>query len=311
MARLPHQVQKYWPFFGLMIVVCLACGDLIQHLSWTAFPPGWLTGIFPLLGAYTGLWMLTSENSKSRSAPTDNSQLVWRGIGIALLVLVCAFSISISAALQDPFLVAVPAIGFGLGLTLWLLRHGLGAQSEADTPAVEPIATVLAESELGLQEQSPLHVPQLSSTQPVTPQSVISQTVMKETCEPTSSAVELEFCDELDTATDSELLQLWKRERLSTGEERLSGSMLVKLAEGEQVRHLHIPFSPPFASLPTAWCEADADGIRLEVGPLQTYGARLTLRRSLDSRSAEEFEIALFFVLDADQLTAQPQRSVA
>lgn len=83
-----------------------------------------------------------------------------------------------------------------------------------------------------------------------------------------------------ENLSEGEVIQSWSRVRFPDGNESLEGSLSVQFSRGEQFRHCHIPFSPPFKRLPQAWWESSEDNLRGDFSMMQSYGCRLTLRRS-------------------------------
>ena len=90
-----------------------------------------------------------------------------------------------------------------------------------------------------------------------------------------------------------EVSQSWTRLRLENGGERVQGTFVLEFSETEQIKHFHLPVSPPFVYRPVGWCEVDQDGYRVSFTQLQTYGTRLTIRRQAGKNESETVELCV------------------
>lgn len=122
------------------------------------------------------------------------------------------------------------------------------------------------------------------------------QTLMDE--ESLSSLAE-EQCDE-----NGQVLQSWTRLRLPDGTERLEGLVTVLFAADQRVQHFHVPFSPAFEQLPEGWCECDDDASQAEFNVLQTYGARLTVRRPAKDLQSSAVDVSIMLVSQGKRVSA-------
>ena len=87
------------------------------------------------------------------------------------------------------------------------------------------------------------------------------------------------------------------------GQESIEGVFHVSFDAGQKQATLHIPFSPPFASLPEVSCEVVNDcSARTKVGATYAYGTRIDVRRSSGVKLATVAEIGFRAV--ATQATA-------
>lgn len=106
---------------------------------------------------------------------------------------------------------------------------------------------------------------------------------------------ELETSDEL-SQEEGELLQSWRRTRFLDGRENLIVNIRVNFQTGERIQHSHLPFSPPLQSIPHGWVECEDSRLQCTFSQLQTYGARLTIRRPPTELSAAEYELSIVFI---------------
>lgn len=104
---------------------------------------------------------------------------------------------------------------------------------------------------------------------------------------------------------EGELMQTWTRVRLDDLTERLEGTIQLHFRAGERIQHCHIPLSPAFATIPQAWSECHDDSFRAEFTTLQTYGVRLTVKRSMHDLDACTTEVSVML------LSSVENRSVA
>ena len=105
-------------------------------------------------------------------------------------------------------------------------------------------------------------------------------------------------------ADNGEVLQSWTRYRQADGTERLEGQVTILFSAGQRVQHYHVPFSPAFEQLPQGWCECDDDASQAEFNLLQTYGARLTVRRSAKDLQSSAVEVSMMLVSEGKSVSA-------
>lgn len=105
--------------------------------------------------------------------------------------------------------------------------------------------------------------------------------------------------------SDGEVVQSWTRVRLGDQSERLEGTIHLHFQAGERIQHCHIPLSPAFSTIPEAWSECHDDSFQAEFTTLQTYGVRLTVRRSMHDLDACTTEVSVML------LSSVENRSVA
>lgn len=66
------------------------------------------------------------------------------------------------------------------------------------------------------------------------------------------------------------------------GADTLEGMLQTRFEPGQKLAMLHVPFCPPFASIPRFSCETADDGVRAKVAAVYSYGARIELKRTAD-----------------------------
>lgn len=72
-----------------------------------------------------------------------------------------------------------------------------------------------------------------------------------------------------------------QRRSTPDGDELLEGQLVATFAPGTRQTILHVPFIPPFSAVPRLDCEvAGGSDVRVKVGAVFPYGARLELKRS-------------------------------
>ena len=90
----------------------------------------------------------------------------------------------------------------------------------------------------------------------------------------------------------SNVSQWMTRSDSPLGEERIDGVVAVHLQAGEKQSMIHLPFVPPFATQPNVTCEVLGDvAARLRVAAIQTYGARIEVKRSQGVDEPVSFEV--------------------
>ncbi len=84
----------------------------------------------------------------------------------------------------------------------------------------------------------------------------------------------------VDESEDGLVCRLQRRS-LDSGVDLLEGQLTATFDAGAKQTVLHIPFTPPFSAPPHIDCEiADGSDVRIKVGAVFTYGARLELKRT-------------------------------
>ncbi len=74
--------------------------------------------------------------------------------------------------------------------------------------------------------------------------------------------------------------QWMTRQALPSGVDQIEGAIRVSFAAGQRAVSVHVPFSPPFATVPQVECEAIGDDpVRWKVSVVYAYGMRVELKR--------------------------------
>lgn len=87
--------------------------------------------------------------------------------------------------------------------------------------------------------------------------------------------------------SDDSTTQWMTRQSLPDGAEQIEGSIRVSFAAGQRAVSVHVPFSPPFASVPQVECETDGDDARWKLAVVYAYGMRVDLKRESSEEPAE------------------------
>lgn len=112
------------------------------------------------------------------------------------------------------------------------------------------------------------------------------------------------FDPALDMESDGIVTHRMTRQIMPDGVEQLSGAVRVSFAAGQRAVSVHVPFSPPFSSVPEVECETSADEeVRWKVAVVYAYGMRVDLKRS-DCQQPAEIELAYAALSDAACLDA-------
>lgn len=134
----------------------------------------------------------------------------------------------------------------------------------------------------------------LSETDRLAEQDIVNRDVNSQTIE-----VEQDF----DSEEYVEHLQLQQTRFFDEqGQDCLSGIIKGELPAGQKQLMLHLQFHPPFTSLPTLEIHLlDDVDVRLKVGTVYCYGARIEARRSGSADSSEEFRVEYLAYGNANQ----------
>ena len=77
------------------------------------------------------------------------------------------------------------------------------------------------------------------------------------------------------------------------GRDLLRDRITVRFTAGQKTAVVHLPFTPPLESIPEIECEPSDDAdVRLRTAAVQTYGARIEVRRTEPVETAANVEIA-------------------
>lgn len=91
-----------------------------------------------------------------------------------------------------------------------------------------------------------------------------------------------------DERSDDSTTQWMTRQSLPDGTEQIEGAIRVSFAAGQRAASVHVPFSPPFASVPQVECETDGDDpARWKLAVVYAYGMRIDLKRESSNEPAE------------------------
>ncbi len=91
-----------------------------------------------------------------------------------------------------------------------------------------------------------------------------------------------------DERFDESTTQWMTRQLLPDGAEQIEGAIRVLFAAGQRAVSVHVPFSPPFASMPQVECETDGDDpVRWKLAVVYAYGMRVDLKREASDEPAE------------------------
>lgn len=91
--------------------------------------------------------------------------------------------------------------------------------------------------------------------------------------------------------------------------EVIEGSVRVVLVAGQKTTSVHLPISPALPAIPVIECDVtNADGIRIKVGEVRTFGVRFDLRRT---SAAEDVSAEVGFMLFATPGDETPASSDA
>lgn len=81
--------------------------------------------------------------------------------------------------------------------------------------------------------------------------------------------------------------QWMTRQSLPDGADQIEGSIRVPFVAGQRAASVHVPFSPPFASVPQVECETDGDApARWKLAVVYAYGMRVDLKRESSDEPA-------------------------
>jgi hypothetical protein len=99
---------------------------------------------------------------------------------------------------------------------------------------------------------------------------------------------------------------LWmSRVRRPNGEDYLEGVAAAEFASRQKQTSVHLAFCPPFASTPEVACTADEAGsVRLKIGAVYPYGARIDLKRTAEP--LDEAVLRVHFSATGPQMPPAP-----
>lgn len=110
---------------------------------------------------------------------------------------------------------------------------------------------------------------------------------------------------ELDAETNRHYSQQLVRSDSADRGDVLEGSVKVTFAVGQRQANIHIPFVPPFATVPSIECESiDGCEVRLKIGTIQTFGTRIEVRRTESIGEVSTAEIGFAAVAEHPQANA-------
>lgn len=97
-----------------------------------------------------------------------------------------------------------------------------------------------------------------------------------------------------ETAADDNVVSELQRRTTLDGEV-LEGQLIATFAAGSRQTVVHIPFTPPFAAMPEIECEvSDGTDVRIKVGAVFCYGARLELKRSGSDLAEQQVHLDIY-----------------
>ncbi len=83
-----------------------------------------------------------------------------------------------------------------------------------------------------------------------------------------------------DERSNDSTTQWMTRQSLPSGVDQIEGAIRVSFAAGQRAVSVHVPFSPPFATVPQVECEAIGDDpVRWKISVVYAYGMRVELKR--------------------------------
>jgi hypothetical protein len=108
---------------------------------------------------------------------------------------------------------------------------------------------------------------------------------------------ELEVEDVEEDADNAEVQSQMIRRTEANGDDVLEAHTIALFMSGSKQTVLHVPFTPPFEFAPHVECEiADGSDVRLKVGAVFPYGARVELKRMGTDLGELEVAIDLFAI---------------
>lgn len=91
-----------------------------------------------------------------------------------------------------------------------------------------------------------------------------------------------------DERINDSTTQWMTRQTLPDGVEQIEGTIRVAFAAGQRAVSIHVPFSPPFASVPQVACETIGDEpTRWKVSVVYAYGMRIDVKREASDQPLE------------------------
>jgi hypothetical protein len=107
-----------------------------------------------------------------------------------------------------------------------------------------------------------------------------------------------------ERSDDEQTRQWMTRQSLPGGIDQIEGAIRVSFAAGQRTASVHVPFSPPFATVPTVDCELTGDEpARWKVSVVYPYGMRIELKRA-SSNAASEIELSYAVRCDSAESSA-------
>lgn len=115
------------------------------------------------------------------------------------------------------------------------------------------------------------------------------ETVTQETVKNAHPPSDLSVFDPVnDERTDEATTQWMTRQSLPDGVDQVEGAIRVPFVAGQKAASIHIPFSPPFASVPQVECEiVGEEPARWKLSVVYAYGMRVDLKRESSDEPAE------------------------
>lgn len=98
-----------------------------------------------------------------------------------------------------------------------------------------------------------------------------------------------------DDHTRGAVVSELQRRSTEEGNELLEGQLIATFGAGARQTVLHVPFIPPFSGVPRLDCEvADGSDVRVKVGAVFPYGARLELKRTTSELPELSVEVNVY-----------------
>ena len=226
---------------------------------------------------------------------TGGSQAVWSGFaGVSVALLASAAIAFIWKRSEKPIL----SMGLILGVAGFVICGAIGSLGNPVSMAVLGGGVCLACLAGVVQIAILPHAQAVETKSTETPSALDERLSEFVNVNPSRVVDSLEM---MESVGDEEVSQSWSRFALANGDERFEGMISLRFEEGEQLKHFHIPVSPPFKHAPTAHCEVSDDGFRATFTQLQPYGARLTLKRRVSQVEAETVEVEIVLMANQQQ----------
>ena len=260
---------KALPIWFLVALILLTLSDLLSQLGSAISPPG-LLGTIPVL-VIAAFGMFFRERRNDLTAPL----LLLCGIATCWIS-----TVLFSEGRTAISLMSLAMIGLTLVCSVCLILVMLPGKNTAE--AIPKVS--------GQREQQSL----LAETES------LDHFLIAKLAGDESSVVELETDDQ----SEGETLQTWTRVRLCDQSERLEGTVRLHFRAGERIQHCHIPISPAFSTIPEGWSECDDDSFRSELTTRQTYGVRLTVKRSMQDLAEGTVNVSVLLLGKVENCSA-------